>query len=502
MRIVSLLSINFIIFDFCIYNIRCSCVNGIHITNYGDNKFKLNGGLSMSENTMAKCETCGQPLTANEGTCPNCSVANEQTFTLQQPAETKSPSFFSKIMLFVKSHKKISIASAVAAFVVALVIVLVVALVPTPTDNLLKAADTGELDGFGFLVYLEEAQDVYSSPRKISKLEKAVKKRADNVYEDFQQGKTPYITACSIIDSYALLPQADSVTDKYVDGLRQKLDMLNNSTLAYESALDLEDSGNIDGALLKYAEVVEDDKSYSDAQSRIDKLSNTFVENLQALDDKNDYRNIILQGFDLSKNLKINDSSRNQIFTLVEKAKAALKATAEKDLTIEVKEHDTGGTYTKAFTKRFELTSNNGIKATIYGGSAPEDKDYAFGIHISFFPEDYTFVDKTFIGSTQNNIEGDADIDTEYAGYNLYYEAGGKNAKYMASGTGGYFSWDEAKKLYDILDGSEQTYIKLYSSYGDDSFAFPLSEDFRKAILFLLDYNLALWGETPTVPAS
>lgn len=456
----------------------------------------------MSENTIANCKVCGQPLDVNEGTCSNCSVANEQTVALQQPAETKSTSFFTKILLFVKSHKKISIASVVAAFMVALVIILVLALVPTPTDNLLKAADTGKLDGFGFLVYLEEAQDVYSSPRKISKLEKAVKKRADNVYEDFQQGKTPYITACSIIDSYALLPQADSVTDKYVDGLRQKLDVLNNSTLAYKNALDLEKSGNIDGALLKYAEVVEDDKSYSDAQSRIENLSNTFVEKLQALEEKKDYRNIILQGFDLSENLKIKENARKQISALVENAKAALKATVEKDLTIEVKEHDTGGTYIKAFTKIFELKSNNGIKATIYGGSAPEDKEYAFGIHISFFPEGYTFVDKTFIGSTQNNVEGDADIDTEYAGYNLYYEAGGKNAKYMASGTGGYFSWDEAKKLYGILDGSEQTYIKLYSSYGDDSFAFPISEDFRKAILFLLDYNLALWGETPTAPAS
>lgn len=456
----------------------------------------------MSENTIANCKVCGQPLDVNEGTCPNCNTTIEQTVALQQPSDTKSPTSFSKILLFAKSHKKTSIVSAVALFTIVLAIVLVVALIPTPTDKLLKAADTGKLDGFGFFAYLEEAQDVYSSPRKLLKLEKAVKKRADNVYEDFQQGKTPYITACSIIDSYALLPQSDSVTDKYIDGLRQKLDMLNNSTLAYKSALSLEESGNIDGALLKYAEVVEDDKSYSDAQSRIENLSNTFVEKLQALEEKKDYRNIILQGFDLIENLKINDNARRQISSLVENAKAALKASVEKDLTIEVKEYDTGGTYIKAFTKIFELKSNNDINATIHCGSVPENKDYAFGIHISFFPENFVFVNKTFIGSTKNNIEGDAELDTEYAGYGQYYTAGGKNAKYMTSGTGGYFSWDEAKNLYDILDGSEQTYIKLYSSYGDDSFAFPISDDFRKAILFLLDYNLALWGETPTAPAS
>jgi len=473
-----------------------------YAVNYKDNKFKLNGGLSMSENTITNCNICGQPLDANEGTCPNCRAANEQTVPFQQPADTKSLSFFTKIMMFAKSHKKISIATAVAVFATALVIALVVALIPTPTDKLLKAADTGKLDGFGFLAYLEEAKDVYSSPRKLSKLEKAVKKRTDNVFEDFQRGKTPYKTACAIIDSYALLPQDDSVTDKYVDGLRQKLDVLNNSTLAYKSALDLENSGNINGALLKYAEVVEDDKSYSDAQSRIDKLSNTFVEKLQALDEKKDYRNIILQGFDLSENLKINENARKKISALVENAKAALKAAVEKDLTIEVKEHDTGGTYIMASTKGFNLKSNNGMKAIIIGGSEPEDKESAFGIYIDFYPETFVYVDKMFIGSTQNNIEGDADIDTEYAGYDQYYTAGGKNAEYWASGTGGYFSWDEAKKLYDILDGSEQTYIKLYSSYGDDSFTFPISEDFRKVILFLLDYNLALWGETPTTPAS
>lgn len=455
----------------------------------------------MSENTTANCKICGQPIDVNEGdTCPNCSAANEQPVALQQPADTKSPSFITKILLFVKSHKTISIATVVA--VIAAAIILIVALVPTPMDKLLKAADTGKLDGFGFFAYMEEAQDVYSSPRKLSKLEKAVKKRADNVFEDFKQGKTPYNTACSIIESYALLSQDDSVTDKYVDGLRQKLDQLNNSTLAYKSALDLEESGNINGALLKYAEVVEDDKSYSDAQSRIDKLSNTFVENLQALEEKNDYRNIILQGFDLSENLKISENSRKQISSLVENAKAALKATVEKDLTIEVKEYDTGGTYIRALTKTFELKGDNGINAKTLGLSDPEKKESALGIYIGFYPETYVYVNKMFIGSTQNNIEGDADIDTEYAGFGKYYEPGGKDAKYLASGTGGYFSWDEAKKLYDILDGSEQTYIKLYSNYGDDSFTFPISEDFRKVILSLLDYNLALWGETPTTPAS
>lgn len=456
----------------------------------------------MSENTITNCEICGQPLATNEDTCPNCRVANEQEVVLQQPADTKSPSFFTKILLFAKSHKKISIAAAVAVFAVALVIVLVVALTPTPTDKLLKAADTGNLDGFGFLAYMEEAKDVYSSPRKLSKLEKAVKKRADNVFEDFQGEKITYKEACSRIDSYALLTQDDSVTDKYVDGLRQKLDVLNNSMLAYKSALDMEESGNTNGALLKYAEVVEEDKSYSDAQSRIDKLSNTFVEKLQALDAKKDYRNIILQGYDLSENLKINEGARKQIYSLVENAKVVLKATVEKNLIIEVKEYDTGGTYIMATTKSFELKSNNGIKATIWGGAEPEDKESAFGFYINFYPEDYVYVNKALIGTTQNYIEGDADIDTEYAGYGQYYTAGGKNAKYFASGSGGYFSWDEANKLYDILDGSEQTYIKLYSSYGDDSFTFPISEDFRKAILSLLDYNLALWGETPTATVS
>lgn len=456
----------------------------------------------MGENTITNCEICGQPLDANDGTCPNCSVANEQTVASQQTTDTKPPSFFTKTLLFAKSHKAISIATAVAVFVITLVVVLVVALVPTPTDKLLKAADNGNLSGFGFFAYLEEAEKIYSNPRKLSKLEKAVKKKADNVFKDFQKEKTSYNTACSIIDSYALLTQDDSATDKHVDGLRQKLDILNNSTLAYKSALDLEKNGDTHGALLKYAEVVEDDKSYRDAQSRIDKLSNTFVENLQALEDKKDYRNIILQGFDLSENLKINENARNQISSLVENAKTTLKATIEKDLTIEVEERDTGGTYIRALTKSFDLKSKNGMNATVIGLSEPEDKGSAFGIYIGFYPEKHVYVNKAFIGSTQNNIEEDAKIDTKYAGYGKFYESGGKDAKYLASGIGGYFSWDEAKNLYDILDGSEQTYLKLHSSYGDDSFTFPISEDFRKSILSLLDYNLVLWGETSTPAVS
>jgi hypothetical protein len=386
--------------------------------------------------------------------------------------------------------------------VVALVSTLLIVFLTSSTNKLLKAAGDGNLEGFGFLSYLDEIQEVHNNPRKLSKIEKAIKKQCDNAYEDFRRGKISYEAASTKIESYGLLAKLGSSTEKYVEGIEEKTELLNNSMLAYDLALDLEKNGDINGALLKYAEVVEDDKSYRDAHSRIEKLSNTFVEKLKTLEAEKDYRSIVMQGTQLNENRRITESAREQISTLVSNARAALKTSAEKLLTVEVREHDTGGTYLFATTEEFESTNNKGLKATLLGAIDPEESRASLGIRISFYPKSFVFINKAFIGSTDNNITGDADIETEYAGYGQYYTDGGKDAKYLASGVCGFFDWEELNKLYNILDGKEQGYIKVFTNYSSDSFSFPIPEELRLSILALLDYRLAIYKEKPTDNAS
>lgn len=471
----------------------------------------------MSEDKLNICENCGQALDS-DGLCPKCAPAiNENTKTNENPTPNESPSadeapafsensvtdenptsFLKKALLFVKEHKKvISIASAAAVFVIALVGILIAVFVPSPSDKLLKAADEGNLAGLGALAYVEEMQEIHGNPRKQAKLEKTAKKKVEKIYEDFKRGKTTYETAYVQVNSYNMLTKSDSATEKYMQDILDKMDALNNSAQAYELALGFEENGDVNSALLKYAEVVEDDKSYKDARSRIEKLSNTFVETLKGLEATGDYRAIIMQGAGLSQNQKITEGARSQIVALVNNAKSVLKADAEKLLTVEAKERDTGGTYLFATTKTFESTNNDGLKITLFGGIDPEKERASLGLRIAFYPKEYAFVNKAFIGTTDNNITGDADVETDYAGYGQYYVDGGADSKYFTSGVCGFYEWDELKKLYDIMDGKEQVYLKVYASYADASFSFPIPEDLRLSLLALLDYRLATYKEKP-----
>lgn len=226
------------------------------------------------------------------------------------------------------------------------------------------------------------------------------------------------------------------------------------------------------------------------------------MEKLKTFEANKDYRSIVMQGAELSENRRITESAREQISALVNSARAALKASAENLLTVEVKEDDTGGTYLAASTKTFEAVNSDGLRASIFGASEPEDSDTVLAFGIAFFPPKHVFVNKTLLGTTQKNITGGASIETDYAGYGQYYVEGGKDAKYLSSGRCGTFNWEEAKNLYDIFDGKEQVYLKVFSSYSDDSFSFPIPEELRLSTLALLDYHLAIYKEKPTDSAS
>jgi len=414
-----------------------------------------------------------------------------------QPSAATKTSPVAKAAAFLKSNKIVGIIAAVVALAVVLAVVLAVA-IPSSIDKLLKAADAGLTDGLGVLAYLEETKDVYSSPRKSAKLEKALQKHADALFDEFQSGKVNYKFACSAMDSYDQLALEDSSTDKYIIKLREKLGALNASMEAYKDGLELEENEDTGGALLQYARVVDYDKSYKDAQSRIAKLSATFVTELKNLEAKKDYRNIVLRGYELSENRNVDEEARARIAAIVETAQAALKAAAKAELTIQAIERDTGGSVLMAFTEYSQLKSKDGTNAFAMGILAPEEETGCFAIKLFIYPGTYIHINKGLIGTTYDHITAGANFDTDYAGYNRYWTWNDKRmGDYKAEGTIGDFSWENAQKLYDILDGSEQTYLKVYSEYGNDSFTFSITDEFRAAILTLLDYKLSLLGEPP-----
>jgi len=203
----------------------------------------------MSDNKLNNCEHCGQPLDS-DGICQKCNPISEQEPDLNQTVNESPKSFIEKVLSLVKKHKIISIASAATVFVVAFVSILLIVFLPSTSDKLLKAAEEGNLGGFGAFAYYDELKEIHSNPRKLSKIEKSVKKKVEKVYEDFQRGKISYDAAYAKVESYELLTKSDSATEKYVQGIGEKIDLLNNSMSAYGDAVGFEEKGDINALCL------------------------------------------------------------------------------------------------------------------------------------------------------------------------------------------------------------------------------------------------------------
>ena len=94
----------------------------------------------------------------------------------------------------------------------------------------------------------------------------------DNIYKQFKDKKISYEDAKKQVKKYIQYVQSK----QYATDIMEQIDALNRSRTAYENAKKAENDGDAERAISQHKAVSEEDDCYTEAQQKIEELENTF----------------------------------------------------------------------------------------------------------------------------------------------------------------------------------------------------------------------------------
>ena len=98
--------------------------------------------------------------------------------------------------------------------------------------------------------------------------------KVEQIYTDYKEKKIDYTTAKADINSLSKTKNTD-IENKCKDTM-EKIEKLNNSRIAFETAIQFEEEKNYKDAIKQYSLVIEDDENYKNAQDKIKSCTNAL----------------------------------------------------------------------------------------------------------------------------------------------------------------------------------------------------------------------------------
>ena len=175
------------------------------------------------------------------------------------------------------------IAGAVVVVLVA-VIVLVVVLRPNAQNDFFRAIDNGQAQD-AIAIFNEHVSGDSSAVAAVN--ETAVQ-RMESIRDSFFNGRQSYEDTIAALENFADI-DVGTIAET-LEAVLKEVGILHTSNLAFQRAGELEKADEIAEALAEYANVIEDDANFENAQARISALAGQSLEQAQALYDEQDFR--------------------------------------------------------------------------------------------------------------------------------------------------------------------------------------------------------------------
>lgn len=141
--------------------------------------------------------------------------------------------------------------------------------------------------------------------------------KVNEIYTKFKENKIDYTTATASIDNLSKANNSD--IEKTCSETKKKINELNDSRTAFETAVRFEKEKNYEDAIKQYSLVIEDDENYKSAQDKIqlccDTLRNEAITSAEQSAKKKDYESALKT---LNKALEVlpNDNKLSQSKTV------------------------------------------------------------------------------------------------------------------------------------------------------------------------------------------
>ena len=205
------------------------------------------------------CAECGAELAETDEYCPNCGCPVSKN----NPVQKKS-----------KRTPVIIITIVGVIIVFSIIGFLVIKMNANPVQKYIRLFNGNKS---------EEAMSLYNekiegNTELINVLEKQLNLEMDDIYKQYSRKKLSYEESIKKLENYLI----NEPSNDYARSIKQKLDDLNHSRIAYTNAVEAEKSGDISTALKNYIEVIKEDESYTDAQTKIKSLTDTYKSQLLA----------------------------------------------------------------------------------------------------------------------------------------------------------------------------------------------------------------------------
>ena len=261
------------------------------VLKYKDATMQLYENREEEYMAFIKCPQCGKEISDKEVMCPGCGYKMQEISTPQKVCdECGSVVGDNDVICQVcgcqvknniqekqknsnKINKKIfGVAGAIVGVaIVALGIVYIVSN-SNPVGKYQKLIQDGK-NSEASTLYVEK---IKGDKELKEELEKELVQKIDKIYNDFVSKSLAYDDAKGKIKFY----EGNEVVGAYAKDTNKKLSELNSSRIAFEEAEKAENDGDVETAISKYANVIEDDEKYNAAQSKMTTLSDTWKKQL------------------------------------------------------------------------------------------------------------------------------------------------------------------------------------------------------------------------------
>lgn len=256
-----------------------------------------------------KCNNCSTEFDGNF--CPVCGIPKPQTVAPSSPeppteytyTNTANPS-----MANAKKKRKISTPLIITIIVVSLVIIgggifgfFKLKEFLDPSNQVVSALESGDY---------ESALSLSSNIDEPSeKLINELESKLESVYTDFKNDIIDYEVAILELDNINKL-NIPEISTKYKN-IYEKVETLNVSKSAFETALAFEQQGNYISAINQYKQVIEDDSNYKTAKENLslvtEKYRDSVLDKAEEYANEKDYKNT-LSTLNYGLNIIENDS--------------------------------------------------------------------------------------------------------------------------------------------------------------------------------------------------
>lgn len=412
------------------------------------------------------CPKCNHELPEDSAFCNHC---GENLNPEAQPIPPQEPAAMKR-----KPLKLLMLICGIVVFV-AVAIVLLMTLIPNAQDKFFRAITNGQPED-AIAVYKE---NISGNSKVVAAVNATAAEMMQKIRDSFFEGKRSYEETVAELEKYADI-DVKGIAEK-LEALQEEVDILHTSNLAYEKAVELESGKKAAQAIAEYAKVVDDDKSYKDAQTRMNALIGEILAEAKALFDKKDFKGALKQARaakavidettakDISK--QANDLIANSKSTLLEQYKGLVVISEDPmdDRTfIEPKDGFSSYHATRAADLQFTASIIQ-LKSGTY-----------FRIHVAFIKENWLFMNKVKLKSGEFTLEFDLpynSVDRTVARGSIIHE----DTRIVIETN------EDFEVLAALLASKEPLQMRITGSQpGNLDFTIPNSQ--KEAIRLMLDY--------------